>query len=1332
MKSSRAVAESPYDNPNTILYKYAKKYNRPISNIVLYKFAGESVPYNPLTDVVESAVRQGQTLIDIYNTLIGDNSKLSLLMLKRAYIMSKGVISDESNQPLVNDVLFNLNQLDLFTNSLTVDIRASIVEIRLIMQTADLDYATDLVIDIARADEIIAMQTEFERVTAQDPWLMSSPVNINSAIFLFKPVISGVGAVTPRYGFKIFDSIIVSQNVPYAQYNTGDGRSYSKLYSPSRLDAEPKYKIITAPKEQTQKSDTIYLTLWLGNDKDDFYTATSESFHTVTISLDKGEMTINIPFNIRGVKTENEILTSRRIAAALPILNIGEESRTKVRADTSLIPIYNPFNGSSLRTLEAGGHSPNYPGSQFEMQEHAFLHLCLLDNMFFRNIYAEESVKPASLKKRLDLHYRSAFSDANESNTPISENYISNSASVSFTITVRKTGIGESINVIGPSGVLTNVSVQQGYSYIHLNITKADSKEMVDEFLRVMKPLFLIYWETILERRYVTVINEANQYKISDLYNFFVPETATLYEAKRRVKLLKAKKAGKTGRGKTGPALLDLYNKFPQVFGGRYSSICTGKQPVILRTQDEIQAWSNEVFTKKGTQRKRQVIPFPAPPTTPLFYFACPSNDNPYPGVKLNTTGHNQEEFPYVPCCFGTDQTKERRDSGYNEYYKGKPRTKGKNMKGRLNRAGLLEPPGRVGALPSNIEYILSKYSPDVGELDRFGVIRSQSSFLHAVLYAISDRDYLEARTDEAKELYVTSMRKYLSEIVNPELLKQELYDMNNQDIRRRMADPQVTMDPSLFYHAIEEIYNINIYTFSSQSTSIDDLGSIEIPRNKYFHTRPLKFRRQTVVIYKHIGSDTNDLKYHQCDLCIDRRVTGDVTIFGIDMTEVCHTALERSMSTITWTMPGMKAYSNMYNVVDFSSIINNAAISQYIDGNGKCRALTFMFRDRPVTMMIFPTQPINVPHSNEFAITPLNTALQLFSDPTSVVRGSRPGLPLPGAKPTDVIGVWFRLIGIDSAIYVKVNSIGSDLNLPEGPPDPLSTDGKSMVDRLGHLRRQISFIIQLVRWVFDLGRILVGRDTKGYPLDFFTNYTTVPEGKNNPDHMYDFSGLRDNLLPEVSDFREAIAYIAKVIPTMVKDGKLLMYSEDFRNKVYNNLKTYFNDTYMQPVPVRGELVNFYLTERDFTARPNEEIFTSIDDLNNWLLSRVRSEEDMFTIYTKLNLSMSVIIDPYLYKDSEGRVYIIQNTVDGKLGSAARVAQEWKDRKINIGSNVKPLREASIPGRFVFGINAAGSLIPISDVSRGNSTFLRIIFYGTNENLETRQGGRYGAILPMI
>ena len=109
-------------------------------------------------------------------------------------------------------------------------------------------------------------------------------------------------------------------------------------------------------------------------------------------------------------------------------------------------------------------------------------------------LYSEENIKPVSFKKRLDIHYRSIYSDVNKGETFISEAYISNSTSVFFTLTPHIMIADELALIRDPrTGKTYEKQVSVGNDHVHINITLGESHSMVETFMVIFQHLLCYY-----------------------------------------------------------------------------------------------------------------------------------------------------------------------------------------------------------------------------------------------------------------------------------------------------------------------------------------------------------------------------------------------------------------------------------------------------------------------------------------------------------------------------------------------------------------------------------------------------------------------------------------------------------------------------------------------------------------------------------------------------------------------------------------------------------------------------------------------------------------------
>jgi hypothetical protein len=1291
---------TPYDNDVTLLYKWANIFQVPIRLIIVRTRTPrdigvingtENYIFESLPMIVQRLVQEAETPAGMYDIITGYNKFINIDDIAMTYY------DQLRRENLSPDLYVIINQVYRgMDNTLVVDKFENNDDLQKAYESWIEQNNEKRVNDNRRLETINDIQLRLAEVD-EKPKLPFSPVTINSAITSFNPTVEN-RPVTSEDGIDIFNGSVVSRYVPFIRYNDKYGKGLFRVYTGGKIENEPNYSVTVIPGTEAIAKNTIYMTLWLGDPDNDesaeLHNATRESFFTVVYHLDTNYLTIESPV---GADTKKGLINDERIAhqrvqSSLPNLVFGNGKEIKVRGDF------------------------NIWGMDFD--ETSFLDMVLLEPLMNVYLYVEENIKPFATKKRLDTHYRSIYTDMAEGKTVTEEAYISNSASVSVTLTQKSTLADEVVDVMDPitKGV-SQARLPIGVPYIHINISQAESRSVVNDFL----PIFRLLMRYYLEERQ----------PIIDVYNAILPELAALgpmlLQRKRRVvtaepTILELTKKPTINR-RVNAKIRRLQEEAPELFVLNYARRCQCPLQPIIINPTEIEAWKQRHVGP--TLQERQIMPFPK--DNPQWNFVCPDENNPFPGVKLNHDLPNRDRFPYVPCCFKKDQMSPGANSHYRDYVENKSpdRRIGAKAEKKISTRKILVP-DRVAFLPRAVENIVKRYSDEYVDMVRYGIIYTTNSLLHCVCVAIDDPNYLAQTTDDLKEIYVTRIRQHMLATINPSLLKQELYDHTNEEITDLLRDNAKFLDPSLFYRAVEEIFNINIYVFNPPPSSGDEteLGAIDVPRFKIFHARPLRVHRPTIVIMKTWGSESDALQYPQCELIVDYDKDNYqiMKLFGPEMTEVCHSTLQDTIKTMTWTvLPNntFEVHSNIYYYIDHLSLFQLSAVSQFIDNNGKMRALTLNIeRNQMITVAVIPSQPENLPISTEIHRINYQIATRIFGEPTSVSRDNA----------GNVDGLWFQIMDIASGEYVPVIPFVGFENKPKGPPNPIVSSGTMITARLSKLRRTLNIIIQITRWLYELARSKQNIDP-----DTFASYFMVMDQapvKDSSDY-YNLSNIHRRF-PNVETAQDAIRELEPLAPTLFNQGRLVMYSPTFADRIVKMLQDYSNLRSGMPPNHTEFIENFYETESDFIDIHNSKIFMNEKDLMAWILSLKSSQNysRYYNIRRKVEIAMGFSPDPYMYQDKDGKIYIIQNVVGGTKAKAMAVAHTWYQFRVNIG--YEPSSLDIIPIHMIYGISPASTLIPIEDNTSESDIFLKLLYYGTQIDKMSGKEGRFAALLEIL
>lgn len=1276
----------PYDNDITRLYKYAERSSLP-TELILVRARTEEDPEDApgtekyvLESLAEIVARLSETLpnspekipemVEIITSYSKSVDIEDIAMIYYNYLKST-YPDEEGYYILVNDVL-------------SLEESAVLVEDEGELETRYLSWYSKVTDKIKAEQPKIALIRDVQQALleiSERPKVPFSPVVISSSIVAFSPTLNG-RTVTPSDGIDIFDSAAVSKFVPYLRYNDALGNSYSKVYTAEKVEEEPNYNTTVILASEASSPNTIYMRLWHGEENKNraYRDEPKDAFSTIIYHLDNNYLTVESPTR---EQRNTEVDSHTRTKAALPSLNFGQGKEVKVRGEFKIWGV----------TIE----------------EIAFLDMILLEPIMNVYLYLEENIKPYALKKRLDIHYRSLFTDIDEGEKLAEESYISNYASVSLTLS-QKSSNEETVQLADTlTRQLSVAKVPNDTPYIQVSISQAESRQVVEDFI----PIFALLMRYYLDERDEVINN----------YNQFLPELEFLNplieQRKQKTSVSQSLVATLTKKSvvskRANEKIKELRDIAPDLFVLKYARRCQCPlQPMIINPEDE-QAWKQKKL-KDG--QERQVMPFPK--KNPRWLFVCPDDTNPYPGVKVNTDLPNKATYPYIPCCFKKDQMSPTAKSKYRKYLSSDEVEKqvGAKSDKKISTRKILSK-DKIAFLPAAIEAIVKRYSRDYIDIVRYGVIYSKSSLIHCVCVALGDETYFSQSSDELKEEYVSQLRTHISRSVTPSLMRQELYDYSDDEILSTLADRTKFLDPALFYRAVEETFNINLYVFSADEGN--DAGYLEIPRHKVFHSRPPRLERKTVLLMKTLGSESDALEHPQCELIVDHDSTGDKTVklFGSEMTSICHKVLTSTLKTLTW-LPDetFSARKNIYDYLDHLVVYQAMKpVSQMVDGNGKLRALTFDVEGELLTVATLPSQPENLPQTEVVSRCNLRTVLKWMPTPSAASRD-------PKGR---VTGLWFEVFDILHAEYVPVQPEEVDIDLPEGPKDPITPGSQtSSTARIRKLRRDISLVTQLVRWLFELARSRQPIDVD----DFAEEYLVMDDFEGDSSEYYDFS-LLQRRLPRVESVLSATAFLEPLLPTFLNEGRIVMYNALFADRVIKMLKDYTSLraglTYEPPEFISG----FYETEEDFKKFPGTKLFIREEDLMAWLALSRRSRTYTRTslIHKKIDVATGSSTLPYLYTDEDEKVYIIQNVYGGLL-KALTVARTWLEDQVNLGPDPDFTIEETV--NMIYGISSESTLIPIEDNTQGEQQFLKVVYYGTQGDRLAGKEARYGALLEIL
>lgn len=478
----------------------------------------------------------------------------------------------------------------------------------------------------------------------------------------------------------------------------------------------------------------------------------------------------------------------------------------------------------------------------------------------------------------------------------------------------------------------------EGEKYIRSRIKTKTEKDMLN-YQRIISRFFTIYNN-----------EKAN---ILSVYKVFIPNFLKEEENNIKKKIIKTENLG-------------LRAIAPDLFLPNYSRKCL-KKPTIIP--------DNKAAEYEQTGEK-QVMYFPNWGESTRHNYICEHATHPYPGLRDNQL-ENKETYPFLPCCYSKDQMK-REGSKYRHYYEQESLKKRQQQSQDLFVTNKILPPGIAGILPKNIKdlFTLLETNPKYMFV-RIGMNKTEQSLLECVLVAKGQYNSIDPK---ARLPFLTIEKNKLAVEKYAMAAKQELFNESINDIIQRILNED--MNATDFVHLMEQAFDCNIFIFASDDKHPN--GALVIPKHvqAYFKFKPT---RETILIYQHVGSESDNAAHPQCEL-IARSAVEKVKTKNI---------MSRFLPTDPVVMGLWTVFRKLNRTFIFNRMMPSVSIkkidvkSQIIDIYGKCRVINVLQKNglssELVTMISDPIPPYAAVSANQIYRASLKS-IKLFADEIKAV----------------------------------------------------------------------------------------------------------------------------------------------------------------------------------------------------------------------------------------------------------------------------------------------------------------------------------------------------------
>lgn len=774
--------------------------------------------------------------------------------------------------------------------------------------------------------------------------------------------------------------------------------------------------------------------------------------------------------------------------------------------------------------------------------------------------------------------------------------------------------------------------------------------------------------------------------------------------------------------------------------GDYYSRVCQSNDQPIIITPDSVNEW---------IEYGREPMSFPPPEWgfKETLLFVCPKEIKPVVNLKVNkqdTTGR----IKALPCCAKNKKKKKIDEVTHRN----------------ANRKGISELINKistVGTLNDALNSFLSiSYSDDssftfskIGTFAEEDEFMKLNSFIIAILLATGrspdPNNPLTWSSDKEIKQNIQLVKNAMSKLP-PDIYRQELYDMSDAQIIESILDPETFMDPYLYYRGLEVLFNIQIFTFTSdiyrknpisRDEDILPIATLEVPRCKYTHIR-YDNGNDIVCIYKNYGSQDKRNKIPACELIAsslgnskvyNKKVNNsNVKFFRSLFTlldRVCHpyewerddrvpiynTCLDDPYSTINWAQ------------YDFHEI--GPILGQEIDIYGKTSALIF----KEWTLLIPPTQPMFIFNNERRDIQTKYGVISTYSGGTK----ERPTL-----KPFSVAHLTFETSGEDEdGVWIPFNGKNKGLKVLCQKRITSSHKNYDIDSNISLINKTIIFMT-VINWLWKSDSFSDDSNTKWKLPDFekwFNSKVSIEDDVIFSDLPSPRCNCHNMMLPDFETYEERMEFMSTIWPFIFHRKKI-----HINQKLYRVVLNFFKveEVYSRDLPEDSPyrkpsqfITGLIPTDEDF-QKNGDIILTKPEHISDWIarnnssVFKYKSLHNTNVIVSTIPQSFSKLLEPYLFKDQDGKIYLVQNS--SKKGRpveepALMIAQFWKTHERNPGHSYMRNDDKHFYGtvRYVeYRIDQDEVPKIFIDKSQGDTNCLQILRYDDGET--------FAAMLPIL
>ncbi len=1171
--------EVDFDNSYTLLYKNVITLKSPANYIIF-----ENNTYTRLYDIINTEPR-----IPIFKLYTQYKDKYFFKDFLYAYFyFSLEYIQEDTLFEMINNSVREYNEELKIIDPDTKKIFPEYENLDILIQAVTLwkrNYESSYNKDIQILEKILKVQDKLrlvEPVKVEQRQIEKVSYEYIPQIKLETKKVKGKYQpikVNHRVGILMFEEMKASSNIPFIQLNNYDLQKYYKVY-----ESESFRQISNIIKQDTisDKPNTIYFKVLVTDEKE---TSKSSAYEDVVYYLDSNKVIFKTNYN-------NKAIIIRRLQECFRGFTFSQKNSKEYNISGQVVIRNFTFSDPVFHFIIL---------NENEIDEIENKYGGLINTYFF----IDESKKAISEKSFITIKYKSLIEE------DIDEDAIGNPSSA-------------------------KIKLSQENSNLVLNFEKVANYDVLDQFLEIFTRVLTIYKEF--------------EPHILDFLDSIVTISETFASKKgRKAKIIQEVYDRKISQ-------LRGESPDPEIFkpgSDAYSRRCDCKKQPIIIEEDEAKDWEGKTFIDKNNIMKRQIGKFPK--NNPMLLYVCPSDIYPYPTMIENNDATNSKDYPFIPCCAMTDNIN-KIASKYNTTVETTPGKTQKQKKPTSNyKVTTIKQIdyGRPAEIPVELQRILD----DTYKYERYGSGRSINSILRCIFIATNSKEYFSYSSDEDREKYCKNFRKTIPSLLPNfyEVAKQEMFDYTKENVEYYLTANEF-IDSFLSFRVLEEIFNVNIFVFIPKDPNIMKTGDngFEIPRHAISHIRPYNLERKSILLFKHQGGEMNSLEYPQYDLIVNTNMlidnkkvnindNRDITfILNEDITNILYSAVEQYNTSYIFEYENEKIVTRKapYSYLNFKEIFSSFNIeSQDIDSYGKTRSLTVsskIYKNIKFSVIVPPSQPLNVPFSNIIYKTKENIVKSIFGNPSEETEN----------------GFWYNILDYKYGIFIpcETNSTNKNSQNPIGYKSI-----QNPISEFRQIKKYSQMLLDFIIWGLRSNGVINLKDFK----------------EKGTTYIYSNDNVRPNIIPnelisyitEIGNF----SYFVNIWPEYFYKNNTVQLYPSLYEKIMGYLEKYYSETDGLNLAPNPYLTGIFEYEWDFKKYENNRILIGVDHLRTWMNIHSKNYKGELNIHSELKSDMfGNIIEPIIYRQNT-RMYLIQNVVDGNFNKALKCGKIWLENQFNIG-----------------------------------------------------------------